>query len=159
VYCIYSRLSGPTSLAIGVGVDLADQEAALVELAVGLLGDAHQRVSSSPEPPRGVGGGVCADLSQLGHGPPHLLFIASQGGRHQLLIYTRNTYTYIYICVFIFIYVYTHVYMWKYVYICVYTVYTLYIHIYTHVYMCIYIHVYTCVFIHIYTHVYMCIYT
>ena len=71
------RWGGRTSLPVGVGVDFANQEAALVQLAVGLMGDAHQRVSSSPEPFHGVGGGVCPDVSQLRHGLPQLLFIAA----------------------------------------------------------------------------------
>lgn len=65
-------------------MDFADQEAALVELAVGLMGDAHQRVSSTPEPFHGVGGGVCSDVSQLRHGLPQLLFITEEDGGEKI---------------------------------------------------------------------------
>ena len=66
-----------TSLSVRVGVDLADQEAALVELAVSLLGHAHQWVPSAPQPFHSVGGRVSSDVSQFRHRLPQLLLITA----------------------------------------------------------------------------------
>lgn len=67
-----------TSLSIGVSVDFADQEATLVELAIGLLGGTSQWVSSAAQALHGVGGGVCSGVSQLRHGLPQLLLITAK---------------------------------------------------------------------------------
>lgn len=72
-----AKRATPTSLSIGVGVDLSHQEATLVQLAVGLQGGAHQRVSCVANALHGVRGGVCAGVGQLGHGLPQLLLVTS----------------------------------------------------------------------------------
>lgn len=70
-----NRKGRRTSLSVRVGVDFANQEAALVKLPVGLLGDTNQRVSSRAQALHGVGGGVCPDgVRQLRH-RLQLLFI------------------------------------------------------------------------------------
>lgn len=73
----FERINGeerPTSLPVGVGVDFANQEAALVKFTIDLLGDADQRVPSRAQTLHGVGGGVCPD--SVAHLRLHLLFIA-----------------------------------------------------------------------------------
>lgn len=71
------RSERPTSLSVGVGVDLAHQKAALVQLAVGLQGGAHQWVSCRAQPLHGVRGRVGPGVCQLRHGLSQLLLVTS----------------------------------------------------------------------------------
>ena len=61
-------------------MDLAHQEAVLVELGVGLLGHADQGVAAAVDALHGVGGRVRAGLGQLREGLPQLLLIAAEDG-------------------------------------------------------------------------------
>lgn len=75
-----SRGEGPTSLSVGIGVDFAHQEAALVKFPVGLLGDPDQRVPPGAQALHGVGGGVCPHAVAQLRRRLQLLFVTLEDG-------------------------------------------------------------------------------